>query len=97
MALGIPVVATKVGGVPEIVWDHETGLLVPPQDPEALVAASEPLLDDAELRARFGVAARTRAVAEFNLERCADTHVAAFERAIEHRATRRRGGSKSEP
>jgi len=94
MALGIPVVATNVGGVKEIVWDHETGLLVPPQDPEALVAASEPLLDDPELRRQFGEAARARAVAEFNLERCADTHVAAFERATEHRATRRRRGSR---
>jgi glycosyltransferase involved in cell wall biosynthesis len=88
MALGIPVVAANVGGVQEIVRDQETGSLVPPQEPEALVAASEPLLDDPELRRRFGEAARARAVAEFGLDRCADTHVTAFERAIEHRALR---------
>jgi glycosyltransferase involved in cell wall biosynthesis len=92
MALGISVVAANVGGVKELVQDQETGLVVAPQNPEALVAASEPLLDDPELRRRFGEAARARAVAEFDLERCADTHVTAFERAIEHRATRRRPG-----
>jgi glycosyltransferase involved in cell wall biosynthesis len=89
MALGIPVVAANVGGVREIVQEGETGSLVPPGDPEALVAATEPLLDDAALRQRFGEAARARAVAEFDLDSCADTHVTAFERAIEHRAARR--------
>jgi glycosyltransferase involved in cell wall biosynthesis len=86
MALGIPVVAADVGGVREIVGDGETGLLVPPRDPEALVAATEPLLDDAVLRRQMGEAARVRAVADFNLDRCADTHMIAFERALEHRA-----------
>ena len=97
MALGIPVVAADVGGVREIVDDGETGLLVPPRDPEALVAASDPLLDDEERRRRVGEAARVRAVADFNVDRCADTHVVAFERAIEHRAARGRRGRKSEP
>ena len=96
MALGIPIVAANVGGVREVVHDGETGSLVPPRDPEALVAATELLLDDPELRRRFGEAARVRAVAEFNLDRCADTHVTAFERALEHRGTRRRRGWKSE-
>ena len=96
MALGIPVVAANVGGVSEIVHDDETGSLVPPRDPEALVEATLPLLDDAERRRRMGEAARLRAVADFNLDRCADAHVMAFERAIAHRATRRRRGRKSE-
>jgi len=97
MALGIPIVATDVGGVREIVRDGETGFLVPTRDPEALVAATEPLLDDAPQRRRLGEAARARAVAEFNLDRCADTHAIAFERALEHRATRRGRGRKSAP
>lgn len=91
MSLGIPVVAANVGGVQEIVRDRVTGSLVPPQDPEALVTASERLLDDPELRRRFGEAARAHAVAEFDLGRCADLHVTAFERALEHRAVRGRG------
>jgi glycosyltransferase involved in cell wall biosynthesis len=96
MALGIPVVAASVGGVHEIVEDGETGSLVPPRDPEAIVAATEPLLDDPARRRRFGEAARARAVAEFDLDRCADTHVTAFERAIENRGTRPRRGWRSE-
>jgi glycosyltransferase involved in cell wall biosynthesis len=91
MALGIPVVAANVGGVREIVDEGETGFLVPPRDPEAVVAATEPLLDDPARRRQMGDAARNRAVADFNVDRCADAHVIAFERAIEHRAARRRG------
>ena len=97
MALGIPVVAADVGGVRELVDDGETGYLVSPRDPEALAAATEPLLDDPERRRRMGGAARVRAVADFNLDRCADLHLIAFERAMEHGATRRRRRSKSEP
>jgi glycosyltransferase involved in cell wall biosynthesis len=96
MALGIPVVAANVGGVAEIVQDQETGLLVPSQDPQALVAATEPLLDDPARRRQMSEAARLRAATDFNLDRCADTHVIAFERAIEHRATRRPRRSRSE-
>jgi glycosyltransferase involved in cell wall biosynthesis len=54
MALGLPVVASAVGGVPEVVQDGVTGALVPPEDPRALAAALEPLLIDAGLRARYG-------------------------------------------
>jgi glycosyltransferase involved in cell wall biosynthesis len=97
MALAIPVVAANVGGVGEIVENGETGFLVPPRDPEALVAATEPLLNDAARRRRMGEAARARAVTEFTVDRCADAHAIAFDRAIEHRATRRRRGSRSAP
>ena len=86
MALAVPVVASSVGGVPEIVADGATGFLVPPGDPAALAAATAPLLEDEALRRRLGERARARALAEFALDRCADTHVEAFERALEHRA-----------
>ncbi|HLN42613.1 MAG TPA: glycosyltransferase family 4 protein [Acidimicrobiales bacterium] len=62
MLAGIPVVASNVGGIPEMVVDGETGLLVPPGDAPALAAALERLLGDPELRA--AVAARSRSVAE---------------------------------
>ena len=58
MAAGRAVVATHVGGVPDIVLDGETGVLVPPKDPEALADAIVKLLADANLRRRLGVAAR---------------------------------------
>jgi glycosyltransferase involved in cell wall biosynthesis len=49
-AMGVPVVATRTGGVPDIVEDGVTGLLVPPRDPQALAAAIGRLLDDENLR-----------------------------------------------
>jgi glycosyltransferase involved in cell wall biosynthesis len=58
MAAGRPAVATRVGGVPEIVDDGKTGLLVPPKDPQALAAALARVADDAEWRERAGAAAR---------------------------------------
>jgi glycosyltransferase involved in cell wall biosynthesis len=54
MAASRPVVATRVGGIPDAVRDGETGLLVPPADPEALAAALRRLFEDAALRERFG-------------------------------------------
>ena len=53
LAVGTPVVATSVGGVPEIVRDGENGLLVPAGDPAALAAALRRFLGDAELRERL--------------------------------------------
>ncbi len=54
MASRLPVVATRTGGIPEIVADGETGLLVPPRDPEALARAILTLYRDRDLAARFG-------------------------------------------
>lgn len=58
LAVGTPVVATAVGGVPEIVRDDENGLLVPPRSPEELAAALSRLLEDRGLRDRLAAAAR---------------------------------------
>jgi glycosyltransferase involved in cell wall biosynthesis len=57
LAVGTPVVATSVGGVPEVVSDGENGLLVPPGDPAALAAAIARLFDDESLRQRLADAA----------------------------------------
>jgi glycosyltransferase involved in cell wall biosynthesis len=62
MAAGRPVVASRIGGIPDIVVDGETGLLVPPGDSLALRGAIERLLADPSLRERMGQAARHRAV-----------------------------------
>lgn len=61
MALGRPVVATRVGGTPELVRDGVDGILVPPRDPAALADAIIALLRDPERRVRMGEAARRRA------------------------------------
>jgi glycosyltransferase involved in cell wall biosynthesis len=57
MALGRPIVATAVGGIPEVIQDGVNGLLVPPEDPSARAEAVVRVLSDPELRARLGGAA----------------------------------------
>jgi glycosyltransferase involved in cell wall biosynthesis len=66
LAVGVPVVSTPVGGIPEAVRDGESGLLVPPDDPEALADAIARVLADDELRARL-VAGGRAAAAGFDL------------------------------
>jgi len=61
MAGGTPVIASRVGGIPEIVTDGESGLLVPPDDPIALRTAIQRLLSDVDLRRRMSCGAKRRA------------------------------------
>jgi glycosyltransferase involved in cell wall biosynthesis len=75
MAVGTPVVASSVGGLREIVTHEETGLLVPPDDEQALAAALTRMSDDAELRARLGRAASQRAQALFDLREFTSRYV----------------------
>jgi starch synthase len=65
MACGTAVVGTRVGGIPEVVADGETGLLVPPDDPAALAAALNTLILDPARATVMGAAGRKRAAAEF--------------------------------
>jgi 2-deoxystreptamine N-acetyl-D-glucosaminyltransferase/2-deoxystreptamine glucosyltransferase len=62
MACGLPVVASRVGGIPEVVRHQETGLLVPPGDVDALAVALDELVSDPGRRQRMCLAARQRAV-----------------------------------
>jgi glycosyltransferase involved in cell wall biosynthesis len=82
MAYGRPVVATAVGGLPDAITDGETGLLVPPRDPEALRAAIERLLNDRELRVRLGAAAREHAERELSWTRATAALVALYARTV---------------
>ena len=82
MAAGLPVVASDVGGVRELVVDGETGLLVAPADDEALARALGRLLADAELRRRMGAAGRTRAAALFGLASFYQAHLRLYEDAL---------------
>jgi glycosyltransferase involved in cell wall biosynthesis/SAM-dependent methyltransferase len=77
MRCGAPVVATPVGGLSEVVIDGETGLLVPPEDPEALAAGIARILDDPRAAARLGRAAAA-AVAGLDFRRTVEPLVDRF-------------------
>jgi glycosyltransferase involved in cell wall biosynthesis len=68
MSCGKAIVATSVGGVPELIVDGESGLLVPPSDPAALAAAILRVLRDDDLKQRLGENAKKRAETNFSLD-----------------------------
>ena len=68
MGAGRPVVATRVGGVPDLIEHGEHGLLVPAGDPAELASAIARLIEDRDLAARLGAAARDRQRAELSLD-----------------------------
>ena len=72
MLAGLPCVTTSTGGIPEVAKDGETALVVPAQDAMALRAAIRKLLDDHELRARLGKAARRHCEAKFSYQAMVD-------------------------
>jgi glycosyltransferase involved in cell wall biosynthesis len=82
MATGCVVVASRTGGIPELVEDGVTGLLVEPANPEAIADALRRLLASPDLRAGLARAARRRAEERFSLRRCAAEHVDWCERAL---------------
>jgi glycosyltransferase involved in cell wall biosynthesis len=85
MAAGVPVVASDVGGVGELVADGETGLLVPSADPARLSEALRRLLADPELRRRLGAAGRARARERFDLPAFRAAHLELYARELARR------------
>jgi sugar transferase (PEP-CTERM/EpsH1 system associated) len=86
MAAGLPVVATSVGGNPELVADGVTGTLVPPRDADALASAVTRYAADERLRAEHGAAGRRRVLAEFTLERMAERYMDLYESEMKGRS-----------
>jgi glycosyltransferase involved in cell wall biosynthesis len=82
MAAGLPVVASDVGGVSELVIDGETGILVRPGDPDRLAEALEGLLSDPDRRRRLGEAGRARAERLFDLEQFRQAHLELYRREL---------------
>jgi glycosyltransferase involved in cell wall biosynthesis len=82
MAAGLPVIATRVGGNLDAIVDDESGLLVPVQDPAALMAAISRLRDDAALRQRLGTAARSRVKALFSLDTCVQRYLKLYTKVM---------------
>ncbi|MBM3555156.1 MAG: glycosyltransferase family 4 protein [Alphaproteobacteria bacterium] len=81
-AAGLPVIAGRERGVPDVVMDGRTGVLVPPDDPAALAGAVRRLLDDRDLRERLGRAARDFVRNERHLDQAARTLDQAIDRAL---------------
>jgi glycosyltransferase involved in cell wall biosynthesis len=81
MMTGLPVVTTPVGAILEAVSDGETALVVPPQNSSALSTALARLLDDPELGARLGVAARNKVLAHFSRDAMLDKMETVFQQA----------------
>lgn len=87
MASGLPVIATDVGGNPELVQPGVTGTLVPVGDAEALAEAVLALLDDPARRAQYGAAARERIAREFDWNRTVQAYLGVYD-ALLGRSTR---------
>jgi len=87
MATGLPVIATRVGGNPELVEDGVTGRLVAPQEPRGLTEAIAGYLEDSHLRAVHGKASRQRATEHFGLERMCLAYTDLYSRLLPGGAT----------
>ena len=95
MAAGLPVVASDVGGVAELVVDGATGLLVAPHDATSLAEALRRVLVDVDLRTRLGAAGRRRVEERFGIERFRAAHVALYGRLLA--ASVAKGAAPREP
>ena len=84
MCFGCPSVATRVGGIPEVVEDGVSGLLVPPGDAAGLARAVEALIADPTRRAAMGAAARRRAMERFSADVIVPCYEAIYRRACQH-------------
>ena len=82
MSCGVPVIATSVGGVPEVIEDNKSGILVPSQDEEALEAALADLIREVGKRRRLGTAGRRRVLAHFSLEKMVQEYHALYQSLV---------------
>lgn len=82
MSYAKPVIGCRVGGVPEVVKDQETGFLVPPEDPVALAKAAVRLLKDYYLRKKMGLVARKHIELNFTKENMAENTLAAYRKVL---------------
>ena len=93
-ACALPVVVSDAGGLPEVVRDGETGLVVPREDVPALQAALKRLVLDEALRRRIGRAGREHVAREYAWEVCVDRMMACYEATLELMP---KSGERAEP
>jgi glycosyltransferase involved in cell wall biosynthesis len=85
MSCGLPVIATTVGGTPEIVDNMKNGVLVPPRDPEAMAQALSNLLENNELTATIGKKATKKIRESFSWEENVRQLKAVYEEVLRYR------------
>jgi glycosyltransferase involved in cell wall biosynthesis len=83
MALGIPVVTTSVSGIPELVTDGVTGVVVRPGDPKELATGLQRVIDEPQAARKRAAAGLARVAAEFEIAQSAATMASLFERVLE--------------
>ena len=83
MASGKPVIATRNGGLPELVVDGETGILVSPGDKHSLIKALDRYAGDKQLRITHGTTGRARVIEKFHIDRCARAYLDLFHELAE--------------
>lgn len=86
LAIGIPVVSTTVGSIPDVVIDGETGFVVPPRDAVALADRIATLLDDAALRTRLGAQGRSLVQRCYSLDKMLDRMEGVYHRLVDAQA-----------
>lgn len=89
LSVGAPFVATAVGGVPTLIDDGESGLLVPARTPDALADGLERMLGDRDLAARLGAAGRRSVTARFPVDATVDAYEAEYRRVLAEQGRRR--------
>ena len=82
MASEVPVIATRAGGLPEVIVDGETGYLLPVGDVDAMAARAIEILSSADLQRSMGRAARRVAETKFNVEQIVPKYRAFYEQVI---------------
>ena len=82
MATGLPIVATRVGGIPEIIEDGATGWLVEPESPSALAEAAIELISSPDLRSRLSTRAREAVQQRFTVQIQAQRYLRLYERLL---------------
>jgi len=87
MAVGLPVISTSAGSIPDVVIDRQTGLIVPPRDSDTLAKRIEELLDDVPLRHRLGTNAHRHITNNYSIDRMLDRLEDVYWRTLSRGAT----------
>ena len=82
MACELPVISTRLVGIPDLVIDRQTGILLEPNDAEAIADAIELLYQDKKLRSKLSSKGRDLIVTKFNLETCVEPLIAEFRQRV---------------